>query len=114
MTERKRVKISSSRQFSIPKEYYNALGMGDEAIVELHENRLVIRPAPKDDPDDNYFTEFIYQDVINEGFEGSDIMKEVNKRKKKIKPAIDAFIEDARKNAKPFDLDSLFDDDGDE
>ncbi len=114
MTERKRVKISSSRQFSIPKEYYDALGMGDEAIVELHENRLVIRPAPKEDPDDNYFTEFIYQDVINEGFEGSDIMKEVNKRKKKIKPAIDAFVEDARKNAKPFDLDSLFDDDGDE
>lgn len=104
MKDKKRVSISSRRQFSIPKEYYESLDMSDEAIVELHGNRLVVRPSPKEDFEQSEFIEFIYRDVINEGYQGNDIFDEVNRRKKLIKPAVQSFIDDSIRNSEPLDI----------
>lgn len=113
--DKKRVSISSRRQLSIPKEYYESLNMSDEAIVELHGNRLVIRPAPtEEDSEQSGFIEFIYQDVINEGYQGKKIIDEVNRRKKLIKPSVRSFIDDSIKSSEPLDIEDLFDGNGDE
>ncbi|GGA49640.1 hypothetical protein GCM10011384_44120 [Psychrobacillus lasiicapitis] len=35
----------------IPKEYYDALHIGEEVMIELHEGKLVIKPIFKVDED---------------------------------------------------------------
>lgn len=53
----KRVAVSSKRQISIPKEFYQDLNLQDEIIMEKVGNRLVIRPSDYDNYVD--FTEEI-------------------------------------------------------
>src|SRR5699024_12234386 len=61
----RRVRVSQNRQFNIPKDFYDHLGMGDEAIIELHNNRLVIRNA---ESENNYFAEQIMEEKFFEGY----------------------------------------------
>src|SRR5699024_9802231 len=105
----RRVHVSQNRQFNIPKDFYDYLGMGEEAIIELHNNRLVIRNA---EPDNNYFAEQIIEELFSEGYSNDQkgFISEFKKRSNEIKPAVENLITDALSNSEPLDIDSMFDD----
>lgn len=83
--------VSSKRQISIPKEFYDSLGIKDEVTMELLNNRIVIKPV-KDHSDD--YSEEILSDLLQEGYDKSEILEEFKRRKKKIRPSINRLIEE--------------------
>lgn len=112
----RRVKVSKQRQINIPKDFYEALNLSDEALVEFTGKEIVIRPAEYETVD---FSEDILKDLVREGYSGdelverfirikSEIPKALNRMKKETmeNPVITGSLEDY--------LDSLEDDEEDE
>ena len=106
----KRIAVSSKRQISIPKEFYEKLNIGEEVTLELHGNHLVVKPVHEGFDD---FSEEILADLINEGYAGMDLMAEFKNRKAQLGSAIDSLISEAA-NTETVEIDDLFEDDDDE
>jgi len=102
----KRVKVSKQRQISIPKEFFDLLNFSDEALVEVSNNTLIIRPAQNENLD---FSEFILKDLIAEGYAGDELLYQFKEVKSKLPEAIDKMTEEALKN-KPLSADMSLDD----
>lgn len=97
MPEQKRVSITSKRQFTIPQKFFSELGFGREAVCSISDGRLVIEPV-------NYisggeFAEQILADLIAEGLNGTELLNEFRNRQAKVRPAVEAMIEEASKVA---------------
>lgn len=103
--------VSSKRQISIPKEFYDNLGIKDEVTMELLNNRIVIKPV-KGHSDD--FSEEILSDLIQEGYDKSEILQEFKKRKKLIRPSINRLVEETLEEKSYTSLDEMLDDTDDE
>src|SRR5581483_9469566 len=88
----RRVSISKQRQISIPKDFYDALGLENEAMVEYVGNAIVIRP-PATEID---FSKQILEDLVKEGYQGDELVQEFMRRKSNIKPAIQRLVQEAR------------------
>ncbi|MED3982372.1 hypothetical protein [Priestia megaterium] len=88
----RRVKISKQRQISIPKEFYDALNLDDEAIVEFTGKEIIIRPAEYEVVD---FSEDILKDLVTQGYQGDDLIKEFSRVKSNIPRALDLMKEEA-------------------
>ena len=105
----RRIAISNKRQITVPKEYYDYLEMESEANIELEGNKIVITPVRENNDD---FSEFILKDLIDEGYGGDELLQEFNRRKKNIRPAVEAWIRDAQENAENVDsVSDLFEED---
>ena len=89
----KRVAVSSKRQLSIPKEFYDDLGIGDEVVMEVKNNSLLIKPIKEGFED---FSEEILKELVSEGYEGENLITEFKNRKSMIKPAIERMIAETR------------------
>ena len=85
----KKISVSQKRQITIPKEFFDALNIGDEIECYIEDNCIVIKPVVENSLND--FSEFILQDIIKEGFKGNDILKEFKKRRKKLESAAKEF-----------------------
>lgn len=96
--ERKLLSISSKRQITIPQKFFNMLGFGTEAECLVRGNELVIRPI--ETRADGEFAEQILEDLIKQGYSGDELLIQFRKEQKKIKPAVQAMISEARKIAK--------------
>jgi bifunctional DNA-binding transcriptional regulator/antitoxin component of YhaV-PrlF toxin-antitoxin module len=108
----KRISVSSKRQISIPKEFYDLLGIGEEVVLELHGNHMVIKPSRENFDD---FSENILEDLVAEGYTGNELLQEFKFRKGQIGNAVDSVIEDAKVNGNRTTIDDLFgDEDEDE
>lgn len=109
--KQKRIAVSSKRQISIPKEFFDSLNIGNEVMIELEENKMVIRPIRENGND---FSEYILKDLIAEGFEGEKLVSEFIYRKSQIKPAVSRMIAEEREKASEYssdNLNSLFEED---
>ena len=62
----KRISVSEKRQITIPKEYYDALSIGNEIECTMGENCIIIKPISENSLDE--FAEYILQDIIKEGY----------------------------------------------
>ncbi|MBP1970324.1 bifunctional DNA-binding transcriptional regulator/antitoxin component of YhaV-PrlF toxin-antitoxin module [Virgibacillus natechei] len=82
----RRVKVSKQRQISIPRDFYDALDLDDEAIVEYTGKEIVIRPAVFEDVD---FSEDILKDLVKQGYSGDELIEEFSRIKSKIPKAMD-------------------------
>lgn len=107
----KRVAVSSKRQISIPKEFYDDLHIKDEIIMEKVHNNLVIRPASYDNHED--FTEEILSDLIAEGYPKEELVTKLRERKEQMQPALDRLIADTD-NEESMTIDSLFTEDAED
>lgn len=105
----KRIAVSSKRQISIPKDFYEQLGIGSEVVVELYNNQMVIKPVKEEVGD---FSSMILKELIEEGYEGDDLLEEFENRKTLIRPAVNMMIEEALER-KPVSRTELFGDDED-
>ena len=68
----KRIAVSSKKQITIPKDFYEQLGIGNEVLIELADNKLIIRPIHGDHFD---FSDLILKDLIEEGYAGEECRK---------------------------------------
>lgn len=93
MPEQKRVTITSKRQFTIPQKYYTDLGFEKEAICIKGEDYLILRPATS--VSGGEFSEYILADLIAEGLSGQELLDEFKSRQAKVRPAMEALLEEA-------------------
>lgn len=101
----KRISVSSKRQISIPKKFYEQLGIGDEVRVELHGNHLVLKPVHENFED---FSEEILEDLIAQGYSGNQLMIEFKNRKGQLGTAIASIISETMNTGKRTTVDDLF------
>lgn len=87
----KRVSISKQRQLTVPKEYYDALRLTNEAIIEFTGKEIVIRPAEQENVD---FSQYILEDLIKQGYEGENLLQEFKRVKENIPRALDLMVRD--------------------
>lgn len=85
----KRISVSEKRQITIPKEYYDALNIGNEIECSIMDNCIIIKPVTENSLDE--FSEYILQDIIKEGYTNEDILKEFKKRRDNLKKATNLF-----------------------
>ncbi|WP_234031585.1 AbrB/MazE/SpoVT family DNA-binding domain-containing protein [Lentibacillus cibarius] len=94
----KQISVSEKRQITIPKRFYEKLGMTESLICELRGDEIVLRPAPTDAD----FSQEILKDLIQEGYEGEQLLKCFQKRKAQIRPAVESLITEADEVAQQF------------
>lgn len=101
------VSVSSKRQISIPKEFYDYLDIKEEVTIELINNELVIKPLRPETTGE--FAQFILKDLIAEGYEGEKLYNEFTYRQSQIHPALIDMIEEERPKATRYKIDTLDD-----
>ncbi|MFS0614960.1 AbrB/MazE/SpoVT family DNA-binding domain-containing protein [Lederbergia ruris] len=90
----RRVKVSKQRQISIPKEFYDALNIDDEATVEFTGKELIIRPLIAEEED---FSEDILRDLVRQGYTGDELIQKFSKMKRNIPKALDYMKKETQK-----------------
>ncbi|MBQ0138578.1 MAG: hypothetical protein KBT36_04720 [Kurthia sp.] len=77
----KTIKVSAQRHLVIPKEYYEALNIGEEVTIELHEGHLLIKPVIKVSED---FAENLLEELIAAGFSGEELIAKFKEVKQMV------------------------------
>ena len=93
----KKISISVKRQITIPQQYFESLGFGSEAVCELKDNGIFIRPVKAETSGE--FDEFILADLIEQGLEGKELRTKFKETRKQIRPAVEKMLDDGRKLA---------------
>ncbi|KKM13047.1 hypothetical protein SY88_00315 [Clostridiales bacterium PH28_bin88] len=91
------VRVTSKRQFTIPKTYFDKLRLSDKVKCYLEGERLVLEPVREDSFWD--FSTDILRSLVAEGYQGETLLAEFEARKKKAARALGSMIEEARKEA---------------
>lgn len=94
--EIRQINVSRKRQITIPKRFYDILGIGQELICELRDNEIVLRGVPQADD----FSEEILKDLVKQGFNGEELIKEFQRVKSQVRPAVEKLIEESSNAAK--------------
>lgn len=97
--EQKQINVSEKRQITIPKHFYDKLGMGQEIVCELRGDEIILRNVPQADD----FSEEILKDLVNQGYEGDNLIQAFQKQKAQIRPAIEKMMEESRLTAENMD-----------
>lgn len=100
----KKISVSTKRQMTIPKQFFDELNIGDEVVCELVDGALMIRPVQE--PLD--FSEYILADLIKEGYEGDALIEAFKSRKNETNDAIHLMIEQTREYRTYDTVDELF------
>ena len=112
----RRIKVSRQRQINIPKDFYDALDIADEAFIEFTGKEIIIRPADYEKVD---FSEDILKDLVQQGYNGEALINRFVQIKAELPKALGRMKEEALSKQKITDslddyLDSLEDDEEDE
>ena len=106
----KKITISPKRQMTIPQKFYKALRFEGEAECLVRGDELVIRPVH--DKSGGEFAEQILTSLVRKGYSGEELIEHFRTEQAKIRPAVEAMIEDAEKAAKGegicYDFDEVF------
>ena len=106
--EKKIVSISSKRQITIPQKFFAMLGFTDEAECILRGNELIVRPARQYSGGE--FAEQILADLIAQGLEGAELLKQFKAKQSQIRPAVELMIAEAEDVARGDGEYSTYDD----
>jgi hypothetical protein len=74
------IKITSKRQLTIPKSFFDALNMEDEVQAYLLEDGIFLKPIRSVETVYERDIEMIVQKAIKEGFTGQTLAKEISQR----------------------------------
>ena len=75
------IKISSKRQITIPAKAYEEAGFKDYALCTWYDKGMFLQPLDVEDED---VTIDILRYLINEGYEGEDLIAQYKAMKKKV------------------------------
>ena len=108
--EPKTIRITGKRQLTIPKEYYDVLGMNNVAKCYLEGKRIIIEPiAVRNDGD---FSEELLAELISRGLHGKELLDSFTEYKRRIKENIDEMYISAQKTInephRKNDMDDVF------
>ena len=95
--DHKIVRVTSKRQFTIPKKYYDSLKLGDRVKCYQEGRKLVIEPAREDEFWD--FSTDILRDLVADNYTGEDLLKEFEARKQNAARALERLADEARNDA---------------
>jgi bifunctional DNA-binding transcriptional regulator/antitoxin component of YhaV-PrlF toxin-antitoxin module len=95
--DRKRIKISSKRQITIPAKYYDALKIDKEMECIYTEGMLILLPIRNEKSE---FAEEILKDLINQGYSGEELLEEFKRMNRNVRPAVEKMIEESDDLAK--------------
>jgi len=88
----RRIKVSSKRQITIPKDYCEKLKIGKQVEIYLDGNRICIEPV-----NDFYnFAELILADLKKEGYSGDELEAKLLEMKSKLEAAFLEAVQEAR------------------
>ena len=90
------IKVSNKRQITIPQKFYEKLNIEQEVECIITNSEIIIRPIYRE----TEFAEEILKDLIDKGFEGTQLLDEFKRTRAKVKPAIRRMIEEADALAK--------------
>ena len=90
MLYKKIISVSSKRQITIPKKFFEALQFTDKAECVIRGNELIIRPT--DSKKGGEFAEQILEELIAKGLSGEELLNEFKKKQAKVRPAVEAMI----------------------
>ncbi|EDW5948335.1 hypothetical protein [Bacillus sp. RS11] len=94
----KRVRISSKRQISIPKEFFDAMHFSDEALIEFTGTSLIIKQVSEEAVD---FSSEILKDLVEgRGLSGKELIDEFTRIKQGLPSAINKMTAAAIKESK--------------
>ncbi len=95
--QKRRIRISSKRQITIPAAYYEALGLSGEVDCVCANGMLILIPVKREDP---AFAEEILADLIRQGYSGERLLAEFTRINRRVRPAVEKLIEEADALAK--------------
>lgn len=84
------VKVSSKRQITIPIEYYTQKNFSEYALITWTENGMEIQPVPIDDDD---LDVRVLTSLVDQGYEGEELIQAFAKAKKKVVSLKRAFVQ---------------------
>jgi bifunctional DNA-binding transcriptional regulator/antitoxin component of YhaV-PrlF toxin-antitoxin module len=95
--EKRRIRISSKRQITIPAKYYDSLGLSDAVDCICANGMLIFLPVKRED---SAFAEEILADLIQRGYTGEQLLAEFKRVNRQIRPAVEQIIQEADALAK--------------
>lgn len=90
--DRKIINVTGKRQITIPIKFYEALELSTEVECILEEDSLVIRPLKREN---NEFSVEILKDLVGQGYEGDELIKQFELQSKRVKRAVRNLLEEA-------------------
>lgn len=87
------IKITAKRQLTIPKAFFDHLGIEDTVHAFLLDDGILIKPA-KRRAIQEIDVELIVRNVINEGYNGNEMAEEIAYRIKKYNESVDRKIQE--------------------
>ncbi len=90
--EKRRIRISSKRQITIPAKYFDALGLSKEVDCIYANDMLILTPVKAEE---SVFSEEILSDLIEKGYTGEKLLAEFKRVNRKVRPAVEKLIEEA-------------------
>ena len=92
------VSISSKRQITIPQTFFRMFNFGSEARITPRRGGIFVEPTS--DREDEEFAVEILKDLVSQGLGGQDLITAFQARQEKIRPAVEAMLEEAEKIAR--------------
>lgn len=98
LMDKKIISISSKHQITIPQNFFAKLGFGDFAECFVRDNEIVIRPLREINSGE--FSEQILEDLIKKGYSGEELLIKFKETQRKIRPAVEAMLNEAKNAAR--------------
>jgi bifunctional DNA-binding transcriptional regulator/antitoxin component of YhaV-PrlF toxin-antitoxin module len=95
--EKRRIRISTKRQITIPSKYYEAMGLSNEVDCIYANNMLILTPVRNEG---TAFAEEILSDLIEQGYSGEKLLSKFKEISHRIRPAVEKLIKEADALAK--------------
>jgi bifunctional DNA-binding transcriptional regulator/antitoxin component of YhaV-PrlF toxin-antitoxin module len=95
--DKKRIRVSSKRQITIPMKFHALLGMSDEVDCHIRNGALIITPIRPEPTGE--FAEEILADLVAQGLSGQQLLDKFAETNRKVRPAVQALIAEADKVA---------------
>ena len=95
--DKKRIRVSSKRQITIPIKFHALLGMSDEVDCHVRNGALIITPIRPEPTGE--FAEEILADLVAQGLSGNQLLDKFSEMNRKVRPAVQALIAEADKAA---------------
>jgi len=95
--DRKRIRVSSQRQVTIPRKFFEKLGIGTEVECILKEDGILLKPILEDN--NGHSAAEILKDLIEQGLSGSKLLEKFQAMNAKVKPAEKSMLNDDKKIA---------------
>ena len=97
MPETRLGKITSKRQLTIPKDFFDKLGLSGDVEIILDNDELRIKKYQRLEESHDYFADLVLKSILDEGIEGKEeILKEFRLRMDLLPLAVQDYVKDVR------------------